>query len=262
MRTIYSIKAELLKLKYPPILWLISFVLITMFAILFAAYFIDIHRTTNLGVNPWIKFVTASQGIFASFFAVPFLVLLVSASVYLEYESHGFKQLYALPVQRGMLLVYRVLALVVLIGFTFLILLFVELMVAVVISFMYPELEFYYFSTPYLKLLKSLKSTGVALLGVFGVQLFLSLRFKSFLVPASFGVLAFIVGLVIGTINTPMALYFPYSYSIISQDYGMFSFSEIPIVDYGFIDSIELNSIFVFVVFLLLSIWMEYRRNV
>jgi len=105
-----AIQAELIKLKYPPILWLVGFILFITLVIVFSAHYIDIHKTVTLGRNPWAKLNTAAQAMFSIFIAVPFVVLFMSSVVFIEHQNKGLKQFYALPITRMRLLTYKLIA--------------------------------------------------------------------------------------------------------------------------------------------------------
>lgn len=262
MQLVRNIKAELVKLKYPPIIWLIGFVLIAVIAIVFAAHFIDVNRTAALGQNPWDKYRVAVTAIFSVFIAVPFIVLLISAGVFLDHQYAIWKFQYTVPMKRGAIFFSKLFAILALILMTFAGLVLGVILCAYFLDLLLPELEFRYYPMVLINLLEKLGHTFVALLGIIGIQYFLSLRFKGFLVPASFGVVAFVVGLILGTINNPISAYFPYSYPTIVQNHNMFNTDQVGIVDYGFFNSIELHSILYFVFFVFLAKILEDRRQV
>ncbi len=262
MSTIKSIQSELLKLKYPPILWLAGFIILMMLIIVFSAHYLDIHNTAKLGLNPWTRLYKAGQAIFAIFLSVPFIVLLISAALSVEHQNHGFKQLYALPKRRELLLSYKLIALLCVLVTTTIFLALGSIVVGYLLNSILPELEFTYYKLPFLVILKSYAYIMVSLLGVIGIQYFLSLRFKGFLVPASIGVLAYVVGLILTTTPTKLSLYFPYSYPIISRNQQMFDTTFLEIDQLAFLNSVELSSIAVFIFFVLLSLYTERRRNI
>lgn len=262
MTLIKSIHSELIKLKYPPILWLIGFVLFVCIAILFSAHYIDVQKTAMLGRNPWIKLDLAGQAVFSIFISIPFIVLFFSAAFHIEHNNRGFKQLYTFPQHRATLLLHKLA--------TFLMTLFVAICILIIgtigvgyfINAIYPETEFIYFEIPFFSMVKSYAYILISLLGVIGIQFFLSLRFKGFLVPASIGILGYVFGLIVSSVNNVSSLYFPYCYPIVSREKGMMDTSELNIDQSAILNNVELYSIAIFIIFVMLSLFSEHRRNI
>jgi len=257
-----AIHSELIKLKYPPILWLVVFVVAITLVIVFTAYYIDIHKSVRLGVNPWIRVNTAGQTIFAMFVGTPFVILLISAILFIEHQNLGFKQLYALPKRREILLLYKLLAIFLCLLTTIALLIFGLIIIGYSLNVIYPETEFTFYKMPLLALLKSFGSYIISALGIIGIQYFLSVRFKGFLAPASFGILAYVVGFIITSIDNVIALYFPYCYTMIAKENDLFKLSSFDVKQYGILNEIELYSIIVFLTFILLTLYTERKRSI
>lgn len=93
-----------------------------------------------------------------------------------------------------------------------------------------PEMEFGYHTPLYADFLTKMLHVFMSLLGVFAVQYFLSFHFKGFLIPASIGIIGFVVGIIVESMDNPLALYFLYTYPAISQNHDLFIIERIPIV--------------------------------
>lgn len=262
MTTIKAIQSEFVKLKYPPILWLIGFIIFVTLVIIFSAYYIDINNTITLGRNPWSRLNKASHSIFAIFISIPFVVLLLSAALFIENKNYGFKQLYTLPQKRSSLILYKVITLILSIFLSTLIMILGLILVGYLLNFIYPESEFSYFALPFFDMVQSFTYTIVSLLGIFGIQFFLSIKFEGFLVPASVGILSYIVGLIFGSINSSLAIYFPYAYPIIARENNIFRNTELVLDKFWIINEVELYSIIVFVLFIAISLLTEKFRNI
>jgi len=259
---IQLISAEFLKLKYPPIYWLIFFVIAMMTGIIFMAHYFDINGVATLNTNPWNKLSSASIAILSIFLAAPFLVLLISAAVFVEHHSNIWKQQYATPSHRSTVFYSKLISIVLLILFTFLMIIVSITLSGYLLDFIYPEIEFRYHNPPFGKWIIRTIQMMISLLGIIGIQYFLSLRFKGFLIPASIGVVFFVVGIIFGSINNQMAAYFPYSFPVIGREHEMFNRDNIDIIDYGFINSIEIHSIVCFLIFIVMANVLEVRRKV
>ncbi len=256
------ISAEFTKLKYPPIYWLVGFVVSIMAALIFASHYFDINNIARINVDPWFKLMTASNSILAVFISVPFVVLFISAAVFIEHHSNIWKQQYVSPFGRSTIYYSKLATILLLVLFTFILVLCMTTLCGYVLNIIFPEIEFAFYSPPFGKWIQTTLRVFISLLGIIGIQYFLSLRFKGFLIPASIGVVFFVVGIIIGAMNNPIAKFFPYSYPMIFRDHKMFTIDKINITDYGILNSVELNSILCFVLFILLGNVLELNRKV
>ena len=262
MTFLRSISAELSKLRYAPIAWLCIFVLVMVTGIVFAASYIDQGNIVQLGKNPWSRHMTAGLGIYGVFMLIPFTVMLVSTAVFIENHSRGWKFAYSTPRSRSHVFYAKLVSIFALLLLITFFIFCLNILCAYLLDFMLPEIEFRYHEMSFFKVLIEYVHVIISLLGIIGIQYFLSLRFKGFLIPMSFGVLAFIVGIIVGSMNKPMALYYPYSYPNIVRDYHMFTIDKIGIEQYGWLNSVELYSIIVFVFFIACANVLELRKDV
>lgn len=262
MSFIRSISAELIKLKYAPIIWLCLFVVVIVTVIVFTASYMDQANIVQLGRNPWIRHSTAGSAIFGVFMLVPFAVMLISTVVFIENHSKGWKYTYSTPRTRTHVFYAKLIAIFIVLLAVAIIIFGLNILTAFILEFLLPEIEFRYNSMNLNVVLGMYLHLFVSLLGVIGIQYFLSLRFKGFLVPMSFGIIAFIVGVIVGSLNKPFALYYPYSYPNIVKDHHMFLIDKIGIEQYGFFNNVEINSIIVFVVFIALANFLELRKRI
>lgn len=257
-----SISAEFLKLSYAPIIWLCSVVVLIVSAIVFASNYLDVNSVVKMGIDLWPRQFNAGHAIFTIFMLVPFTVMLLSTALFVEHNAKGWKQLYASPHRRTLIFYSKLFTLLILIALIMVGMHFSIIAVSYVLDYFLPELEFRYYQPEVLKYLLNYVHSFIALLGVIGIQYFLSLRFKGFLIPMSFGVVAFIVGFIIATLNKPMALYSPYSYVSIVKDFKMFTIDRIGVTHDHWLSNVEVYSIVVFLVFISLANLLEIRKNV
>lgn len=262
MHLVKAIRSELIKLKYPPLLWLIGFVTITTLAIVFSAHYIDIHNSVRLGVNPWIRVSATGLALFSMFVGTPFVILLISALLFIEHQNLGFKQLYTLPKRREVLISYKLIAIFLTLIFTLLLLAIGLIAIGYLLYVIYPETEFTYYKLPLLAMLKGSGGYIISTLGIIGVQYFLAIRFKGFLVPASFGILAYIIGFILASIGNTLAFFSPYSYTMIATDNDQFGLSSYEIKQFGIFNEVQLYSLIFFFTFILMSFYLERNRNI
>ena len=257
-----TLRAEFIKLKYPPIFWLTSVVLFVMMVILFASHYLDVNAVAKLGDNPWRKMIVATNGIFFIFMAIPFVVLLVGAAIYVEHQANAWKYLYVTPKHRISIILVKLLTLLFWILITVVGLSICMILCGFLLNHFLPELEFNYFPILFSRMWTVFAHSLISLLGVFGIQFFLSLRFKGFLLPVCLGVIGFVVGIIIGSLNSPLAKFYPYSYPLVVKNVEMFRTDKIGIIEYGWINSIELSSMACFFFFVSLALFLESRRGV
>lgn len=261
MTFVKYINAEFIKLKYLPSMWLSGAVVMAVLTIIFAAHMLDVNAI-DLNVDPWRKTLVACKGIFSTFMAIPFTVLFVSAALYIEHQSNAWKYQYTIPASRVLVVLAKLTAILLWLILTIILLTLGLILVGYLLNYFLPEYEFSYYKIPYFHFLESMSHIFIALLGVIGIQYFLSFRFKGFLIPASIGIVAFLCGMILGSINNKMALYFPYSYPVIVKDHGMFATDKINIREFGWLNNVEIYSIIVFVFFIGLTCFLERKRNI
>jgi len=257
-----AIQSELIKLKYPPILWLIVFVIFTTLIIVFSAHYLGIHTAIRLGVNPWLNINSTGQAIFSMFIGTPFVILLISTAIFIENQNQGFKQLYTLPKGRASLTAYKLITIFLILFFTLLFLIIGLIATGYFLNIIYPETEFTYYKLPFFIMIKTSVDYIISTLGVIGIQYFLSIRFRGFLVSASFGILAYILSFILVSVSSSLALYLPYSYSMITMDNGAFNLSSIEIDQYGILNEVQLYSILAFIILIFMSLYLEKNRNI
>ncbi len=259
---IKHIQAEFIKLKYPPIMWLIGATVMSISMLIFFAHYNDVESISAIGKNPWHKIWNASIGIFSIFMMVPFLVLLISAAIFIEHHNNTWKYQYCAPVTRIKVLLIKLISLLILIFATYVVLAVLIYGAAHLLNLFLPETELSYYTVHFSKYYSQAFWTLINALGIIGIQFYLSIRFKGFLVPAAIGIVAFIIALIVGVTNTPVSHYLPYAYTLIGQDFNMFTIDKIGIVDWGWVNSVQVCSVLTFLVFSVLGIWTEYKRAI
>lgn len=262
MTFLRSISAELMKLRYAPILWLCFFVILMVSGLIFAASYMDQANIVQLGRNPWERHMGGGLGMFAVMMLLPFTVMLASTTVFIENHSLGWKFAYSTPRSRSHIFYAKLIAIILVLAGVTIILFVLNILCAYLLDFLLPEIEFRYYEMNLGHMIKEYIHVFISMLGALAIQYFLSLRFKGFLVPMSFGVIAFIVGIIIGSMNKPLALFYPYSYPAIVRDHRMFTINEIGIEQHGWFNTVELYSLVVFIVFVAFANILELRKDV
>lgn len=259
---IKSISAEFTKLKYAPIFSLILFSLALVCAIVFFASYMGVNDSVKMGQNPWSRNLNACLAIYSIFILIPFIVMFVSTGVFVENQARGWKFIYATPNVRASIFFSKLISLLIGIFILGLILIILTLITSYLVDLILPEYEFRYYSPDVKSIFTGFVHAYISVLGVIGIQYFVSLRVKGFLIPMSFGVMMFIAGFIISTIDKPMALYSPYSYPGIVKDHNMFTIGKIGVTHDHWLSNVEMFSIGIFIFFIGLALILELRKNV
>jgi len=262
MTMIKSISAEFTKLKYAPIFSLIIFSLVLICTIVFFASYMGVNDSVKMGQNPWTRNLNASLAIYSIFVLIPFVVMFVSTGVFVENQARGWKFIYATPNVRTSIFFSKLISLLLGIFMLGVILIILTLATVYLVDFILPEYEFKYYTPDVKSTFVGYLHAYISILGVIGIQYFISLRVKGFLIPMSFGVLMFIAGFIVSTIDKPLALYSPYSYPSIVKDHNMFTIGKIGVTHDYWLSNVEMFSIAIFVAFIVLALVLELKKNV
>lgn len=262
MKAIKLLGAEFLKLKYLPVFWLFILIPFSVLGIVVLAHVLDGANIARLGNNPWRKLFFSGNAILSVFLIIPFSFLFISAAVYLEHQTNAWKYLYTVPTQRSTIYLTKLVSFLTIIIANILVIFIGLILSGYLLNIFFPEMEFSYYPVPVLTELKSSFHIFLSALGIIGFHYSLSHMFKGFLIPASIGVVGFILGFILGTLNKSVALLVPYCYPMIYKDHSMFKIDDINIVDYGPINSVEFYSVLWFVVCIAIGLMLERRKHV
>lgn len=210
-----SIKNETLKLKGT---FALGLAIISALFIPIIYFFYYLLKSKTLvpaeGVNPWEKFMTQQIQVSASLLIPLFIVLITSLIIQIEHKSSSLKYLFSLPVPKWSIYFGKLTVSVGLILFIYILFFFAMLAVGSIVGLIHDELNFLDYFPNYQKPLKLLFRSFIAILGIVGIQFWISFRIKNFIAPLGIGIVLVITGLIV--YKTGESLYFPYSYSSIS----------------------------------------------
>ncbi len=262
IKTQSQLSIEWLKLKSTPGLYLALTCGLLISTLVFIAHLMEVHSLASLGGNPWGRYFTRGLAIFSLFVSVPFVVLLVSAVVYVERQANAWKYLYTLPTRRGSIYFSKLVMILLLLALSLFLLVLGLLLSGYALDRMHPEFELAFYQPNLWELGAKALHTWLSLLGLVGLQYFLSLRFQHFLLPLGVGILGYVFGLILAVTQMNAALYCPFSYPMLVQDFGMFRTEIRASIAFGGLSNIELYSLGFFLFFVLLAWIWETRRSV
>ena len=219
--TYYSsnIKNEFIKLKGTFAFWLTVISGLVIHVIFFIAYLVKHSELIPAdGVNPWEKFIMNQVKNSIPLFVPIFIVLITSLIIQVEHKSSGIKHLFALPIPKWSVY-FSKLSIVILTIFVGYIYFYVAIIFfGFLLGMFHSDLGFLDFQPDYMKYIDMLSTSFVASLGIIGIQFWMSFRFKNFIIPLALGMVLVIIGLIAS--QAPEAIYFPYSFNILSISLG------------------------------------------
>ena len=212
---IKSISAEILKLKSSKISWTLFVCAILTVAFVFIGHLLDVNNIIRLNVNPWVRYANASLTIYSLFILSAIVVLITSFVANIENKSNGWKLVYTMPVSRWSIYSSKFIVLVLLLIFNLLLLYLTIWISGFILAFILPEYEFSFYQPEWSDVFARSIHAIISVLGVIGIQYFLTIRFRNFLVPLGVGIFGLIFGFILSTIDIKFILYCPYSLSLI-----------------------------------------------
>lgn len=210
-----STKNEFFKLKRTFAFWLTIISALFIPIIYFLYYFLKYESLIPVeDTNPWDKFIN-DQVMAAGPMLIPlFIILITSLIVQIEHKSSGLKHLFALPIPKWSVYWGKLTAVIGAIILTYALFFITVLCVGFVLGNIRKELSFLSFSPDYVEFIKILFRSFVAVLGIVGIQFWLSFRIKNFIIPLGIGMVLVVTGMVV--YRAEESLYYPYSYNILS----------------------------------------------
>lgn len=258
-----SVKAETLKLKRTIILWISLAGGVFIAVLLFSAYYFEWERFVPMpNTNPWTSYMTLSFTNISIFSLPLFIVILTSAMANIEHGSNTWKFLYVLPIPKWNFYFAKLAVILMLLAITYLTFLVTTLGCGYLLGTLRPDLEFNQYSPNVLSILSIVCHSFIAALAFVGLQYWLSIRWKSYIVPVSIGLMGMITAIIV-TGKTKAALFFPYAFPHFISIY--FRFGEpnrFGVGMMGALTNVEWLSIAFFTAFVAIGYYEESRSNI
>ncbi|MFC6999532.1 ABC transporter permease [Rufibacter roseus] len=244
--------AEALKIKRTWALWLSLLAPLSVVSMNFLVFFFRGDKLLKLGEDPWPLWAGNNFNITGQLLLPLFLTLITALVNGAEHNSHGWKQLYALPLPKWSVFLNKYLlqlGLVLLSSITFILGLFAA---GYLLGVVRPDLGFLEFHHLQSVIFGALR-IFIGSLFVFTAQFYISFRFKSIAMSIGLGIL-FTVAFLIGARWEHIG-YYPYSWPAFSAMafYAKQTSLFIPEMWYSLAGSIVL---------LLIGIWDSARRQI
>ncbi|GAB3907060.1 hypothetical protein GCM10028803_40460 [Larkinella knui] len=198
-----SLAMERLKIKGTLVVWLAVFAPVFVVIVAFVAGYADGEKFYRSGVNPWINFC---EHILAgwSLFIFPLYVSLLSALYAgIEHQNRAWGYVYSLPVPKSSIYLSKLLVLSVLVALSHVALVVFALCAGSLMGMLKPAYGFQDFTMPAFMPVACI-NLFVCGLGLIVIQLFISLWYPGFIIPAGLGLFA--------TLASAIARSFPVSH--------------------------------------------------
>ncbi|MEM9549298.1 MAG: ABC transporter permease, partial [Bacteroidota bacterium] len=180
--------------------------------IVFILYNIGKESLIDLNSNPWESYLGRGMQSYSFFFWTPFLILLVSAMLYLEHKAESWKILFTLPSKPSSIILYKLLSILICVGLVLLLQIGGFYIVPILINFFIPEFEFWFYQPNFNELIQFSGNLFAYSLGIIGIQYCLSTLISNQIVSIGVGFFSFIVGFMLAIQKSQLASFFPYSF--------------------------------------------------
>lgn len=253
---------ELRKLKSTPAPYLVIISLLFVFGVVLLASVLDVHNRVLINTNPWNQHLQSGMNLYSLFIISPLIILFISSYTFLEQRANMWKYLYTLPISRGSIFITKATLIVIIIFLVSCLLQLLLLFSGYFLNFFYPEYELIFYSPDYIELMKKGIQITISALGIIGVQYFLSTACKNFILPLSIGILGFISAFILSASNSIISLYLPYAHPMISQETGVFTYSQNEVLITGWFTMTHLYSFLIFLIFIGIGYLYQIKREV
>lgn len=211
-----TLRADLIKTKRSAAFWLCFIGAGFIPSIFLIGYLVEPKKAAaRLIIQPWESHFMNGWQSFATFLLPMFVIIVCSQIIQIEYKNNTWKQVFASPQSLANIFLSKLVTIMVMTLFLFLMFNFFMVGCAVLVNLIYKDFAFLKSSAQWDLLLKMNVKTFVALLGIIAIQYWLSLRIKNFIVPIAIG-LALLIGATILFSLWKHVDKYPYAFPILS----------------------------------------------
>lgn len=261
MNSFSLLRAESRKLKSSMAVYLVPITVILLLAVVFLAHNLDVHRLSEIGKNPWPRYIKTTLTSYVMILACPLCILLSAAVFHIEQRADAWKQLYALPRSRSGILLAKLGLLLGLNAFAAGLYCFGIWVLGYWLGSRFPEYEMGFYSPDITALFTAGRLIFVTTLGLTALQFLLHLLFKNVIAPLGIGFFGFIAGFILSTTDVGLTRWVPYTYPLIAQDSNSTSTVHREVLVGGFTPAV-VGSLLWFAGCVLVALWWEGRKQV
>jgi hypothetical protein len=255
MMFVATFRTELIKIKRSAALWVVILGAGFIPFVIMLSYVLqprqNMKRLARYNPNPWIHHMENIWQSFSVFLLPLFIILICSLITQIEYKNNTWKQVYASPQSFGTIYFSKLGTVILMILLLFLLFNLFTIGAAIVANLFYPAYGFFDYSFSGVKLLQLNLLTIIATLGIIGIQYFLSMRFKNFIIPVGIGMACLIVTMM--AMGWKHIFKIPYAFPFLTLKYAH--------LKNGGLQNHEWNAIGYFIVFTLIGWWDIVNRK-
>jgi lantibiotic transport system permease protein len=211
-----TLRADLIKTKRSAAFWLCFLGAGFIPSIFLIGYLAKPQQAIErMKTLPWESHFQNGWQSFATFLLPMFIIIVCSQIIQIEYKNNTWKQVFASPQSLANIFLSKLVTIMVMTLFLFLMFNFFMVGCAVLVNLIHKDFTFLDNTPKWGLLLKMNVKTFVALLGIIAIQYWLSLRIKNFIVPIAIG-LALLIGATILFSLWEHVDKYPYAFPILS----------------------------------------------
>jgi len=181
---------------------------------------------------------------------------------FVEQQAKANKFRYCSPISRSHFYFGKSLFLIAMTTIAFVVIPFTTVISGYFVDQFLPEYEYSYYSPELISRYFFLKKILIASLGLLGIQYFLTVYFKHFIIPLGIGIIGYIISFLLSALNSSFSLWIPYAYPLIVTDLKMFKNDQNEALFGELLTKVELYSLLVFIVFIIMGWLIERSRNI
>ncbi len=253
-----SLEAEILKGRNSFAFWLAwigtTCILLAFFLILWASP----EKGMSAAGNPWkhlVDFYYAGT----DFMLLPLFVIIIASLVtHLEHRGNMWKHLYVLGVSRWHLYTSKLVFIILLFACAHAYFITGMLLSGVVLGILQPSRGLLSHLPDMGQVFSLAFKTILSVLGLLAIQYWISMRFKSFIVPLGTGVIGFVMATILIE-SEPVVQWIPYAYPLL---YTQVYRGQYAVAHWGILSEIELYSLLYFALFTVSGYWHTRQMDV
>jgi hypothetical protein len=251
-----AISTELLKTKRSASFWLSIIGALFIPGIFFLAFVFNPSETMpEMKATPWSTFFGFGWNFLCAFLFPMFVILVCTLIPQIEFKNNTWKQVFAAPQSYGNIYFSKFVTIHIMILFFYVLFNLFMVLAGVTANLIHSGFTFLEQPIDWEYLLKLNAKTYISILGMSAIQYCLAQRIKNFIAPMGIGLALLVGSIIAAALSWKYIFNIPFAHPILTLKY--MSAPNRP-----FLENHEINSIIVFVVFLLIGFLdMRFKKE-
>ncbi len=201
--------ADILKFKGSKVLFISVISPLFLVALFFTIFLFKTPNIVGESANGWNMFMGYASNSGLAFFFPLFIILITSMISRVEYDANAWKQIYALPIRRGVVYTSKIIMTITIVLLSLILFGVFFVIAGEILALIYPE-NYVETADLFSNITKLLIMSFVASLAWVGIQFWATYRWKNMVLPIAFGIVGFVVGAIL--IRWEFSIYVPFTY--------------------------------------------------